>query len=211
MATPNFVGSGLGGTIVSTNEWIQQDLTTWALTDGAVTGLVTSVTSTQIVIADKVANTTPSDWSRFSGPELLPNKRYELKWIRKNAGQYDSVGVCVGAHDIADESPRFAAGQFEAGTAQNHFGALEGGYWQNTSTDIETVIVTFITDDSSNIYGGLSVAFDHSEIRVNSKEQGASLYATTTPRLVAYVRHGAAFGSTSTINYELWVRVSPVM
>jgi hypothetical protein len=194
---------------VGEDGWLKQDLSTWTLVAGDVADLVVSTSSTQIVIADKAANLDPADWSYYRGPALSADMRYEARWERTNPGALDKVGVCVGARDSADSNPRFCGGQYESPTDKTHFGVDSSTYW-TANVDCVQNIVTFLTDHSSRITGGSSVALDASGDQSGLRAQAAS-EATTTPEWVAYVRHGAAGGGEVTLNYEFWIRTLPTV
>lgn len=193
--------------VVGQDGWVKQDLSTWTLTAGNVADLVVSTSSSQIVIADKAANLDPADWSYYRGPSLSANMRYEARWERTNSGALDKVGVCVGARDSSDSNPRFCGGQYESATNKTHFGVDASTYW-TANVDCVDALVTFVTDDSLRITGGSSVALDASGDQSGLRAQAAT-EATTTPELVAYVRHGAVGGGQVTLQYELWIRALP--
>lgn len=204
-------GYGHAVSTIGRNGWIRQDLSLWVKTEGSVAGLITSVSSTEVVFADLTANSSIAEWTYFTGPLVQANKRYEFKYIRVNPEGYDRAGLCIGVRDSADGSPKFCAGQFETAAVQNHFGALEAATWENTHTGCIGSIITFVSDKNANCYGGVAIAINSAGERLGRYEQGSSIYTATTPVITVYGRHGiTGHGSPSTVRYEIWLRISPL-
>lgn len=205
MATPEFVGEGLGGTTEAA-PWVTVDLSTWTLTAGDVANLVLSTTAGQIVIDDLAANTDPADWSYYTGPAIQANKRYELLFERTNPAVLDAVGVTVGIRDTADNSPRFTGGVYRSSVAKAHFGVTETTYWTAT-VDVDKVLVSFITDKDGKASGFTSVALTAAGAVVAAQSYNTSP-TVTSGVLCAYVRHGAVLGTgPSTLQYSFKYRI----
>ena len=196
---------------VGQDGFIKIDLSTWTLTAGTTAGLVVSVSSTQVVIADLAANTSTNSWSMFTGIAIATNHSYEFKYRRLNPGQFDRVGMCFGLQDT-DMLPRFCAGTYEdtgVSLIKQHFGANNAWSW---TADINTNgnVIHVSTDNSGTIISGTSVSLDASG-DWNSIRNQAAPDVTTDGNICGFVRHGTiGYGGNSTIQYELWLRILPI-
>lgn len=193
---------------IGTNGWLTLDLSTFTLVEGSVAGLVTGITSTQLVVENLLADAV-SEGSRLRGPAL-----HSGTWMLSlQADITDTRCVIVGGWSLADGDPSGMLGPGSNSTAaEASFSVSGAAMTQGTLQAIDRVTyfwemgaggkcsspggTTWVPAGSLGTAQGLATAHDST--------------GETSAELALHIqRKSTAAGVAHTIPYSAKVRYAP--
>lgn len=181
--------------VAAGDTWSALNFTSWTVTPGTTADLVTAVSSTQVDIAAKSANT-PAAATRLGGdataPEIAAGKRVQIHFKCTNLGTR-AAGILVGIW--ASGAAHGLAGPFESASNQEWQHTTNGGVFVSAAVaGIEAVVYTAEVDVDGRLCRWSAVWLNSSNQVINTDSGEMDVDPAATVYLAAMVRHGTNLG-----------------